>query len=327
MRKTTMTKFKNNERGITLIALVITIIVLLLLAGVAISMLSGENGLLNQAANAKTRTGEVSELERVELAVLSALTAGVGKVDLTNDSEEANSIHKALKEEFGNDSKKPTYEEGKITLSNGETYNVTTSGSIEKESEEVSGEQWTLPEGDTVVDVGDLLTPTVEGLENEQFYVIADDGTTLTLLAKTCINTSTYVQVDRGYSSSPFDSEATVYANSSIRGVVENYVDTLNELTLLDVEEVYGGSAVAEMKGRLMWYEEADPGRSPFKDAENYSDILYGPEGARMNYWLGNRLDENAVWYVSEGCSLEFCTSDTELGVRPVIKISKSSIK
>lgn len=34
---------KNNQRGITLIALVITIIVLLILAGVSISMLLGEN--------------------------------------------------------------------------------------------------------------------------------------------------------------------------------------------------------------------------------------------------------------------------------------------
>ena len=38
--------------GITLIALVITIIVLLILAGVSIAMLSGENGLLNRTTNA-----------------------------------------------------------------------------------------------------------------------------------------------------------------------------------------------------------------------------------------------------------------------------------
>ena len=55
MRKTEkVTKLKRNEKGITLIALVITIIVLLILAGVAISMLSGENGILTQAAKAKT---------------------------------------------------------------------------------------------------------------------------------------------------------------------------------------------------------------------------------------------------------------------------------
>ena len=39
------------QKGITLIALVITIIVLLILVGVTITMLTGENGILNQATN------------------------------------------------------------------------------------------------------------------------------------------------------------------------------------------------------------------------------------------------------------------------------------
>ncbi|MCI8636954.1 MAG: hypothetical protein HFJ36_03755, partial [Clostridia bacterium] len=37
------------EKGITLIALVITIIVLLILAGIAIATLTGENGILNKS--------------------------------------------------------------------------------------------------------------------------------------------------------------------------------------------------------------------------------------------------------------------------------------
>ena len=43
----------NKNKGITLIALVITIIVLLILTGVSIAMLTGENGILTQANNAK----------------------------------------------------------------------------------------------------------------------------------------------------------------------------------------------------------------------------------------------------------------------------------
>ena len=55
------------EKGITLIALVITIIVLLILAGVAIAMLSGENGILRKAAEAKTRTNEGQKQEMSSL--------------------------------------------------------------------------------------------------------------------------------------------------------------------------------------------------------------------------------------------------------------------
>ena len=45
--------FKRNEKGITLIALVITIIVLLILAGVSIAMLTGGNGLLSKSVQAR----------------------------------------------------------------------------------------------------------------------------------------------------------------------------------------------------------------------------------------------------------------------------------
>ena len=50
-----------NNKGITLIALVITIIVLLILAGVSIALVTGDNGLLGQAtrAGAETQVAEV----------------------------------------------------------------------------------------------------------------------------------------------------------------------------------------------------------------------------------------------------------------------------
>ena len=57
-----------NKKGITLIALVITIIVLLILAGVAIAMLSGENGILTKAAEAKKKTEEAQTNETEDLA-------------------------------------------------------------------------------------------------------------------------------------------------------------------------------------------------------------------------------------------------------------------
>ena len=60
------------ERGITLIALVITIIVLLILAGVSISLVIGNNGVLNQATNAVSKNREAEALEDVQMAWASA---------------------------------------------------------------------------------------------------------------------------------------------------------------------------------------------------------------------------------------------------------------
>ena len=55
------------ERGITLIALVITIIVLLILAGVTIAALSGENGILIRATEARDKTVEAQKQEEQDL--------------------------------------------------------------------------------------------------------------------------------------------------------------------------------------------------------------------------------------------------------------------
>ena len=64
---------KHNQ-GITLIALVLTIIILLILAGVSISMLTGSNGILTQASNAKQATEESTEKEKRQLSQVEAST-------------------------------------------------------------------------------------------------------------------------------------------------------------------------------------------------------------------------------------------------------------
>lgn len=56
-----------NQNGVTLIALVITIIVLLILAGVSIAALSGDNGILTKAQEAKNKTNESQVQENTRL--------------------------------------------------------------------------------------------------------------------------------------------------------------------------------------------------------------------------------------------------------------------
>ena len=75
------------NKGITLIALVITIIILLILAGVSIAMLTGNNGILTQAQNAKEETEKASLIEQVKVDILEKqsennsveITAGILK--------------------------------------------------------------------------------------------------------------------------------------------------------------------------------------------------------------------------------------------------------
>ena len=79
-------------KGITLIALVITIIVLLILAGVAISMLTGENGILKQATSAKDTTDKSEFEEQVKLAVMASKVNDKGAIDLTTLEAEIGKI-------------------------------------------------------------------------------------------------------------------------------------------------------------------------------------------------------------------------------------------
>ena len=76
------------ERGITLIALVITVIVLLILAGVTIAMVVGDNGILTQAKKSKEQTNKATIKESIELAIVGALTEESNYTDVSAESLE-----------------------------------------------------------------------------------------------------------------------------------------------------------------------------------------------------------------------------------------------
>lgn len=65
---------KKNQNGITLVALVITIIVLLILAGVTLAALSGQNGILRRGAQSKVATNVANAKDLINVAVQEAIT-------------------------------------------------------------------------------------------------------------------------------------------------------------------------------------------------------------------------------------------------------------
>ena len=88
MQKIVKNNSRNKEKdmakrqtGITLIALVITIIVLLILAGVSIATLTGDNGILKQANQAKENTNSKAAWEKVQVEALGSISKDTGKFD------------------------------------------------------------------------------------------------------------------------------------------------------------------------------------------------------------------------------------------------------
>ena len=69
-----MEELKKRQRGITLIALVVTMIILLILVGISIATLIRQNGILKKASDAKIETEDSRILEEMSMIYLDALT-------------------------------------------------------------------------------------------------------------------------------------------------------------------------------------------------------------------------------------------------------------
>jgi len=118
---------KNKASGITLIALVVTIIVLLILAGISIQMLSGDNGLLTRAGEARELTDVAQEKESITLAYNSALT---DKIQKDNNNVTVDELDKAIKSYDAKASVTSEREKFVVTFSNGNKYSIYNSGKI-----------------------------------------------------------------------------------------------------------------------------------------------------------------------------------------------------
>jgi type II secretory pathway pseudopilin PulG len=88
-------KCLRTKDGITLIALVITIIVLLILAGVTVAMVVGENGIISKAVESKEKTKEAGIIENITQAYASA------QIDTLGEKVTVEDMQKALDGVFG----------------------------------------------------------------------------------------------------------------------------------------------------------------------------------------------------------------------------------
>ena len=71
-KNTKINKYRKKNSGITLIALVVTIVILLILASISIGALTGDKGIIDQAHTAKEDTEIASWEEQIDLAIIDA---------------------------------------------------------------------------------------------------------------------------------------------------------------------------------------------------------------------------------------------------------------
>ena len=244
-----MKKFKNEQKGVTLIALVITIIVLIILAGVAIGMITGENGIITQAKDAKQQTEKASIEEAIDLAALSA--------EMSDDPDTV--LKQELDKSFGEDGYSITGD-----AKNGWTVTV---GNVVKEIEAIEGigEQnviWSYKEDEegrkTIVTNGEIELPIGTYIN---YNAAAEDADEKTIVEKTVTSEAGSPTVSGPYSAQ----EQTVSKGNGHSNQTFSNKATTNGWRVLGVDEEAGEIIIIS----------ADP----VKTTENKSFYLQGIAG------------------------------------------------
>ena len=184
-------KLKENK-GITLIALVITIIILLILAGVVIATLTGDNGILGKAKTAKTTNDEEKAKEQIKIAVMGSY----GKDGELNYDDLTKNLGQIGIKDLPNEASYPlevTLDGVSATIeANGEV-NFTTSGGYTQ-----TGDTITSPDGKTMK-VGDYVDydPILGANASDLTYTSTTDKTGAS--SEQEFNVSTYKSAGYGW--------------------------------------------------------------------------------------------------------------------------------
>ena len=174
-----------NKNGITLIALVITIIILLILAGVSIAMLIGQNGILTQAQNAKNATEQASVREKIDLSIVGARAQTTnGKLTEENLKSELSNYDIIPKNtkfplEIEKDGQKLTINSNGNILSYKEMGEITGQETENTSTKDSLGNYMVVPAGFKIINLNDDVTAGIviedvshEGTSGSQFVWI-----------------------------------------------------------------------------------------------------------------------------------------------------------
>ena len=160
-----MKKF-NKSTGITLIALVVTIVVLLILAGASISMLVGDNGIITQAqeANVKTENGEVYEALLLKVAD--------NNINNATDENDTDALNYLLSEGYIDDNN--IVNVNNLTGRNMKTGN----GSDDKDIYKIeNGNLYYYDKNGEKIEIGDLFETEILEETDPSLFEITEGGT------------------------------------------------------------------------------------------------------------------------------------------------------
>ena len=276
---------RKGNRGITLIALVITIIILLILAAVTIGALSGDNGILKNAADAKQETEKAQIIEQAKIDILGKQADNTSAELEKNEIKEVLDIYfKEVPEDFTSDTVLTTKEEyGNYEITVSEIYGgkieeagLTVGDMTEEQKKELIGKYVTNYEP-----ASNNAIVTEEGIPGKWMIFNIDDEN-IYLIASDYINTD-YCPTKNG---------ATVTKSSSYpRGA-----------SFSGVYNQYAGSSDVTQVGKELNYDYfLNPENAYTSTSSNMKAVAYMLD---TNAWSGFR-EEGVAEYAIGGPTIE----------------------
>ena len=238
-------KGKENNSAITLIALIITIIILLVLAGITIAALTGDNGVLRRASEASEKTEIANEQEKVRLSAMGAITKNNGeKIIRTNLNEElTNNIGKEGIDYTLSESETAPFV---VTYSNsGRSYLIDENGILRFSD----GTAVNTLYGNTTNPTMDIHYPTINTMEGKSESIGARN-----LKYTDCITSNYYVAQYRvSYIDSNQFDNAYLYTGNDSTDFEYSYNDYAVRPIVILKSNVIDTSSSTEYNGKTMW--------------------------------------------------------------------------
>ena len=341
-----ITKELKGTKAITLIAMVISILVLLILAGVSLALVVGETGITQRAVTAKKTYDIAGAKEQVELLVEGYIGDYYGK-KYTSGEAVSQDIGTYVAAQLASDTTVGDYtletSEANVTLKKGEETvakgKINASGGLDwSNGTEIKVALIKVSDSSSAKDasVGEEVK-----VGDEHFYVINTDENMLTLLAKYNLATT-----PNGTTACAF-SNSNYWASDWVSGTemdLNTYEETYD--TEMPNTETVGNNAMLRARkygndlgatGRLLADEEAN-------SLENsMSTIIYGrytggdkvggsSGNGYLYYWLGSVVNyDSDIVCIAFGIGgfADTCgySVSTKCSVRPVLEISKDKIE
>ena len=286
---------RTKNKGITLIALVITIIVMLILAAISISMLTGDNSILKRATDSKKNTEESQITEEAKIDILAKITDNEGKAiskkqlkDVLKNYFNEEEVGKlVIPDDLSSANDELTTKDEKYKIKLSDIYN----GKVENRWEYDHALQ-TVENGNLTLKIGDYVNTTPYTVDGKQFdgkwRVLGEENGQVLLVSANCVD----------FEGSTEKSGVPTITLQGSNGI-DNEIDRLNTLSAKFAD------GIKTEKGRSIKVEDVNriTGYDPTDARLDSNDLTKrGPFGKDTINQYGNNVtytikSDGKVWY------------------------------